>query len=287
MSSFGDSASNARVVMLGSGTPIPDPQSSGPAVAIVVNGQAYLFDAGAGVVRRAQEAADKHRMPELQAFALIRLFLTHLHSDHTLGYPDLILTPWVVGRSQPLEVYGPPGTAAMTEHLKAAYSEDLAMRTQGLERLSTLGLQVNVHEIEPGPIFRDANISVRAIPVCHGSWKSAFGFAVNAAGRNIVISGDTAPCPVLDNACERCDVLVHEVYSAARFALFPPEAKRYHSSFHTSTRELAAIAAKSKPKLLVLYHQLYFGPKEDVDLVHEIHRIYPGEVVSAQDLGVY
>ena len=105
-------AQSAKVIMLGSGTPIPDPASSGPCVAIVVNGRAYLFDAGAGVVRRAEAAAEKFGMAALDATNLTRLFFTHLHSDHTLGYPDMMLTGWVVGRSQPLEVYGPPGVAA-------------------------------------------------------------------------------------------------------------------------------------------------------------------------------
>ncbi len=279
----------ARVVMLGSGTPIPDPASSGPAVAVVVNGQAYLFDAGAGVVRRAEEAAEKHRIGELQAPLLTRLFLTHLHSDHTLGFPDVILTPWVVGRTQALEVYGPKGTAAMTEHIKQAYSEDIQMRSEGFEHLSPAGLAVNVHEIEKGTgvIYRDTNVTVRAIPVCHGLWKQAFGFAVDAGARRIVISGDTAPCPALAAACQQCDVLVHEVYSAARFARFPAGAKRYHGSFHTSTRELAEIAAKCKPKLLVLYHQLYFGPKDQIDLVKEIGETYSGRTINGEDLGVY
>jgi ribonuclease Z len=171
----------ARVIMLGSGTPIPDPRSSGPAVAVVVNGRTYLFDAGAGVVRRAQEAAQKYGVQTLQAPYLNRLFLTHLHSDHTLGYPDLMLTPWIVGRSEPLEVYGPKGTAALTEHIKLAYSEDIAMRTKGLEHLPEL--KVNVHEIDNGLIYRDANIAVRAISACHGQWPQAFGYAIDADGR--------------------------------------------------------------------------------------------------------
>lgn len=280
-------ADSAAVVMLGSGTPIPDAQSSGPAVAIVVDGQAYLFDAGAGVVRRAQEAAERHRMPALEPSGLSRLFLTHLHSDHTLGYADVILSPWIVGRRQPLEVFGPPGVAAMTEHLKQAYSADIAVRTQGLEQLDAADLRINVHEISAGPIYHDSRISVRAIPVRHGSWPQAFGYAVDAAGRSIVISGDTTPCPAIEAACQGCDVLVHEVYSSLRFAQLAPSTQTYHASFHTSTKELAAIASKSKPKLLVLYHQLYFGSREGVDLVKEIRQNYSGKVVSGRDLEVY
>jgi len=274
-------AESASVIILGSGTPIPDPRASGPAVAIVAGRQAYLFDAGAGVVRRAEEAAERYRIPALAAENLTRLFFTHLHSDHTLGYPDVMLTSWVVGRQAPLEVYGPPGTAAMTEHLKLAYAADIEIRTRA-EHMEPA--PVNVHEISAGPVYHDARISVRAIPVLHGSWPYAFGYAIEAGGRTIVISGDTAPCPAIEEACQGCDVLVHEVYSGARFAQLPPEMRKYHARFHTSTFELAAIAARSKPKLLVLYHQMYFGPREGVDLEKEIRQSYSGKVVSSHDL---
>src|SRR3954447_1928192 len=142
------SADRAKVILLGSGTPIPDPSSSGPAVAVVVNGQAYLFDAGAGIVRRAEEAAMKFGIEGLDATNLTRLFLTHLHSDHTLGYPDVMLTPWVVGRRLPLEVYGPKGTQEMTDHLIQASGGDIRARRGGAGGLSRRSLTVNVHEIE-------------------------------------------------------------------------------------------------------------------------------------------
>jgi ribonuclease BN (tRNA processing enzyme) len=280
-------AQSAKVIMLGSGTPIPDPASSGPCVAIVVNGRAYLFDAGAGVVRRAEAAAEKFGMAALDATNLTRLFFTHLHSDHTLGYPDMMLTGWVVGRRQPLEVYGPPGVAAMTDHLKEAYAADIKIRTEGAESLGPL--TVNVHEIPAaGPVYKDENVTIRAFSVPHGSWPHAFGYAIDAAGRSIVISGDTAASDAIAEACHECDVLVHEVYSADRFDLvYGARRGQYHKTFHTSTRELAEIASKSKPKLLVLYHQLYFGPQNQVDLEKEIRRTYTGNVVNGRDLTAY
>jgi ribonuclease Z len=282
-------ANSAKVIILGSGTPIPDPSRSGPCVAIVSNGQAYLFDAGSGVVRQAQAAAQKFGIAGLDATHLTRLFITHLHSDHTLGYPDLILTPWVVGRRQPLEVYGPKGIAAMTSHLKQAYAADIQIRTGGLEGLNDAGLAVNVHEIEGGGVvYKDANVTVRSIVVKHGSWPQAFGYAIDAGGRRIVISGDTQPTQAVVDACHGCDVLVHEVYSEDRFNLvFGTSRGQYHRSFHTSTTELAELASKAKPKLLVLYHQLYFGVPEEVDLVKEIHRTYSGDVVNGSDLTEY
>jgi ribonuclease BN (tRNA processing enzyme) len=142
-----------QVVMLGTGNPLPDPARSGPATAVVVDDVAYLFDCGPGVVRRASAAAAKLGLAALDPTNLHHLFVTHLHSDHTLGYPDLIFTPWVVGRTAPLEVYGPPGLAAMTDHLRAAYSEDVAVRSEQEDRAPTIP---SVHEIEPGMIFQDA-----------------------------------------------------------------------------------------------------------------------------------
>lgn len=282
-------ADRAKVILLGTGTPIPDPTASGPAVAVVVNGQAYLFDAGPGVVRQAQAAAEKFRLAALDATNLTRLFLTHLHSDHTLGYPDVILTPWVVGRAKPLEVYGPVGTVLMTDHLKEAYAADIQVRSNGAEGLGRRRLDVRVHEIAgPGEIYQDSNIKVTAIAVSHGSWPQSFGYAIDAGGRSIVISGDTAPSEEIVKACRGCDVLVHEVYSQDRFNIvFGPERGAYHTTFHTSTTQLAQIAAKSKPKLLVLYHQLYFGSRDEVDLEKEIRRTYGGNVVSGRDLAAY
>ena len=177
----------------------------------------------------------------------------------------------------------------MTEHLKQAYAADIKVRTEGMEGLDSAGLIVNVHEIAAaGPVYKDANVTVRAIAVRHGSWPQAFGYAIDAGGRTIVISGDTAPTEAIVEACHGCDVLVHEVYSADRFDLvYGPAHGQYHRSSHTSTRELAELAARAKPKLLVLYHQLYFGPREEVDLEKEIRRTYTGNVVSGRDLTEY
>jgi ribonuclease Z len=282
-------AEPAKVILLGSGTPIPDPSSSGPAVAVVANGQAYLFDAGPGVVRRAEAAAEKFGIAALDATRLTRLFFTHLHSDHTLGYPDVMLTSWVVGRREPLEVYGPIGIEDMTENLKRAYAADITVRTEGLEKLNPRAMTVNVHEIkEQGPVYRDANVTIRAISVPHGTWPQAFGYAIDAGGRKIVISGDTAPTEAIVEACNGCDVLVHEVYSAIWFdRVFGASRGQYHSRFHTSTKELAELATKAKPKLLVLYHQLYFGPRNQVDLEKEIRQTYSGSVVNGRDLTEY
>src|SRR5882757_4157844 len=144
--------SKTRVVLLGTGSPAPLPDRSGPATAIVVNDTAYLVDFGPGVVRRAEAAATTRDIKALESTRLRVVFVTHLHSDHTGGYPDLIFTPWTIGRRVPLEVYGPKGLKSMTEHLLAAYRVDIETRTNadGNQRSFPDGHKVNAHEIDSG-----------------------------------------------------------------------------------------------------------------------------------------
>ncbi|MCH8241614.1 MAG: MBL fold metallo-hydrolase [Planctomycetes bacterium] len=276
---------STRLVLLGTGTPNADPARSGPALAVVVNGQAYLVDCGPGIVRRAA-AAHQMGIEALAVEKLTHVFITHLHTDHTLGYPDLIFTPWVLERQAPLEAFGPPGLAAMTEHILAAYHEDIAIRIDGVEPANTMGYKVNVHEITAGLVYQDKNVRVTAFPVRHGSWRHAYGFRFDTADRSIVISGDTAPCESLVKHAKGCDLLVHEVYSNVAFQRRPAVWQRYHASFHTSTTELAEIARQVQPKLLVLTHQLFWGATP-AELVTEIRQSYDGDVRSGNDLDVY
>ena len=281
-------ASNANgkrgvfIVFLGSGTPRPDPQRQGPSLAIVANGKAYIVDAGTGVVRQAA-AAYQHGIAALQPNRLDIAFLTHLHSDHTLGLPDLILTPWVMHREVPLVLYGPEGTKAMTDNIEKAWAEDIQIRIDGLEHLKTPGHQVVVHEIQPGVVYQDANVKVTVFAVKHGSLKEALGYRFDADGRSIVISGDTRPTDSVVEACNGCNVLMHEVYSGT-----PANADdaAYFSSFHTSAQELGEIAAKARPKLLVVWHYVPLGDTDQTKMVDEIHRAFHGTVVVANDLDV-
>jgi ribonuclease BN (tRNA processing enzyme) len=275
----------ARVVMLGTGTPNADPDRSGPSVAVVVGEYAYIVDAGPGIVRRAA-AAWRGGIEALAPNRLRIAFITHLHSDHTVGLPDLIFTPWTLEREVPLTLFGPPGIREMSDHLLAAYSADVRNRIEGLEPANTEGHKVIAHEVEAGVIHRDERVTVTAVPVEHGDWERSFAYRFETAGRVIVISGDARPSESLVAACNGCDVLVHEVYSAERFEGRPPAWQRYHARAHTSTTQLAELATRARPKLLVLYHQLYWGASDE-DLLREVRSRYAGQVVSARDLGVY
>jgi ribonuclease Z len=277
-----------KIAFLGTGTPIADPERFGPSVAVIVRGTPYIVDFGPGLVRRAAALSTDFGGP-LEGFKVAtinRAFLTHLHSDHTTGYPDLIFTPWVLGRDEPLEVYGPEGLGSMTEHILKAYSEDIRLRVFGREPANNRGWRVNPHEIDVGTIYSDDNVTVEAFAVEHGSWPQSFGFKFTTPDRVVAISGDTRPSETLIEACGGVDILVHEVYSKAGFDKREEIWQEYHSRFHTSAPELAEIASKVKPRLLILYHQLYWGSSDD-ELLAEVTAGYDGAVVSAKDLEVY
>jgi ribonuclease BN (tRNA processing enzyme) len=274
-----------QIVLLGTGTPNADPERSGPALAIVVGDTPYIIDCGPGVVRRAA-AAHKSGIDGLKVRNIKKLFVTHLHSDHTAGYSDLILTPWVLGRDEPLEVYGPDGIEHMTEHILAAYEQDIRVRLDGLEPANDQGHRVNTHNIEPGIIYKDSNVTVEAFAVTHGSWPEAYGFVFTTPDRRIVISGDAVPSDTLVAKAIDCDVLIHEVYSATMLEKRSDVWKKYHSSSHTSTYELGDLASRAKPGLVILYHQLRWGATDE-DLLSEIKERYDGSVVSGRDLDVF
>jgi ribonuclease BN (tRNA processing enzyme) len=279
-------AGQTKVVLLGTGTPNADPDRSGPAVAVVVNGSAYLVDCGPGVVRRAVAAERKNGMPALQVVQLQRVFITHLHSDHTLGLPDLIFTPWVLGRTVPLEAYGPRGLKDMSDSIERAWAKDIDIRIHGLERGNTTGYKVQAHEVAPGVIYKDANISVTAFEVKHGSWDQALGYKFQTPDRVVVISGDTAPTDAIAKACDGCDVLLHEVYNPSTLSDRTQPTLRYFQAFHTTAQELGTIATAAHPKLLVLYHQIFEGLPEQ-DLLDQLKQTYKGKVASGRDLDVY
>lgn len=271
-----------QIVILGTGTPVADPDRSGPSVAIVTNDTSYVIDAGPGLVRRAAATG----IPALKVRNMKRVFITHLHSDHTLGYPDLLLGGAVLHRQTKLEAWGPHGLREMTDHILAAWKKDIDVRVNGLEHGDAAAYAADVHEIAPGEIYEDANVTVRAFLVKHGSWDEAFGYRFDTSDhRSIVFSGDTGPAESIVEACNGCDVLVHEVYARAGFDKLPADDKNYHSKFHTSSIELSSIATRAKAKTLVLHHQLFFGATEQT-LIEEVKRGFSGTVISAKDLQI-
>ena len=275
-----------RLVLLGTGTPNPEPARSGPAVAVVVGEVPYLVDFGAGVMRRA-EAARRKGITALAPGNIRVAFATHLHSDHTIGLADLLLTGWVGGdRDVPLALYGPPGLAEMAGHIIAAYRADIDLRVYGPEPRDDEGWRIEPHEILPGRIIDTGTLTIEAFAVCHGSWPHAYGYKFTAGGHSIVISGDTTYCPAVEEKARGADILLHEVYDQAGFKTRRPDWQRYHAAFHTSSHDLARLASAARPKLLVLYHQLFMGQSE-AHLLKEIGARYDGPAVSGHDLDIF
>lgn len=278
-----------KLVLLGTGNPNPSPEQSGCSLALVVRDTPYIIDFGPGLIRRAASMSPAYggTMEALETSNLKTAFLTHLHSDHTAGFPDLILTPWVMGRDEPLKLYGPVGTGHMSEHILTAYQEDIRYRVYGDEPANDRGWRVNWHEFDQeGEIYRDSNLVVEAFPVTHGSWPNAWGFRFTTPDRVIVVSGDCKPSPKVLEYAKGADILVHEVYSHAGFQKKSDDWKSYHAVHHTSTLELGEIARASQPGKVVLYHILFWG-SSDTELLQEIRSVYKGEVFAGQDLDIY
>ena len=283
-----------RVVLLGTGNPAADPDRSGPATAIVVNDTPYLVDFGPGVVRRAKAAVIERGITALEPTNLRVAFVTHLHSDHTVGYPDLIFSPWTLGRRVPIDVYGPPGIKAMTSHLMEAYRVDIETRTNadGNQHDFPEGRKVNAHEISAGVVYKDANVTVTAFATKHAM--ESYGYRFDMADRSIVISGDTNPTQATIDACHGCDVLIHEVNTLEALSKRDPRFKAFAAKYHTSTEQLAELATKAKPRLLVLYHHsialrpgVAAGASTPDTLFREMSGRYSGQFVIGRDLDVY
>lgn len=276
----------AYVALIGTGTPNPDPFRSGPCVGVVHKDKVYLVDFGVGLIRQINKLG-------FDVSQLNTAFLTHLHSDHTLGLSDLILTPWILGRHTPLELYGPKGLKAMCDHTIKAFELDIKERINGLEKANTTGYMTQVTHIEEGVIYKD-DIKVEALRVPHGNFEAyAFKFTSDNV---IVISGDTAPSKKLEEFSKDCDILVHEVYYTKGLETRSDQWKQYHSSVHTSALALGQMADRIKPKKLVLYHQLFM--QEDIlnddmsknnelyreKILNEIQMYYNGTIVYGEDL---
>ena len=279
-----------QVVLLGTGTPRAEVGRAGTSTAVVVDDRPYIFDFGPGVGLRLSEG---HQMgiAGLAMSGVTWAFLTHMHSDHTLGLGELMLTPWMLGREEPLEVYGPHGTFAMTRAIAAAYSLDVAKRTLN-EPHARRGHEITGRDVMPGVVYTDDLVEIEAFEVHHGEWNTdlhgpfpAMGYRITTPDRIVVISGDTGPFPGMASTYADCDVLVHEVYASAGLAAREPEWQTYHARSHTSGTHLGGVATEAEPGVLVLNHQLLWDAAED-DLIVEVAAAYGGPLVYGRDLDV-
>ena len=281
-------SSETKLIILGSGTPNPDPERYGSGYAVVVNDEAYIVDFGPGIVRRisAMSPTWGGEFPSMELENINTAFLTHIHSDHSGALADLILTPWIMGRDEPLDLYGPEGLKAMSENITEAYIDDINYRLYGSQPANELGFTTNVTEIsDDGTIFKDNNIEVIAFKNAHGDFKNSFGFLFITDDKRILFSGDTAVSNNLMKYGKNLDILVHEVFSSETFVNKTKDWQIYHQAHHTSSLDLGIIADELQPKKLVLSHILFWGASEE-SLLKDVRKNFNGETIIAADLMV-
>ena len=278
---------STQLVILGSGTPNPNPERGGSAYAVIVDNTPYLVDFGPGAIRSfaALMPAWGGGMKEMDVTKIEHAFLTHIHSDHTTGLSDLLLTPWIMGRENKLNLYGPKGLEKMAGSLLDAFADDIDYRVSGTQPSNGTGYQFNFTELADGMVFQDRNLKVEAFRVNHGDFEDAYGFRFTSKDKVIVFSGDTGPSKSLERYAKDADILVHEVYSNAGFLKKTKDWQIYHKGHHTSTYEVGEIASRAKPKLLVLSHILFWGADER-DILEETRTTFSGNIKIAEDLMV-
>lgn len=276
-----------RLVMLGTGTPVPDYTRAGSGAAVIHDGQAYVFDIGPGVVQRMIEAAQEKGIEELMPMNVRHLFVTHLHSDHTLDYAELASTYWW-RRDTHLKAIGPQGLQAMTDSYYAMQKTDIDLRTGGNQPVKDPTMyRVDVTEIgEDGVVYDADGVTVEAFTVDHGDIHPAYGYKITTPDKVIVLSGDTTYSDVVAEKAKGADILVHEIISEEGWNALEPNWQEYHHSSHTLSSEVAKTAEAAKPGLLVLTHVLHYGaPLESA--LSEVQAQYDGQTVLANDLDEY
>jgi ribonuclease Z len=274
-----------RVTLLGTGSPAPIMRRFGPGVLIQAGGKTLVIDAGRGVTQRLLQAG--LRLGQVDA-----LFLTHLHSDHIVGIPDLWLTGWLEAsyaqRKGPFVVYGPTGTQSLMDGLTRAYQWDIQARIAD-QKLSPASIATQVTEFKEGVIYDQGGVKVTAIEVDHGELLTpAFGFRVDYAGRTATISGDTRFSENLIRKAQGSDLVVHQV-AAARPELVAIPAFKAILSHHTQPAEAGVVFTRIKPKMAVYYHFVLLGTPTipavtEKEVLEQTRKTYDGPLLIGEDL---
>ena len=291
-----------KVLMLGTGNPLPYPHRRGPSIAIIVNEVPYIFDAGDGAWGATGKEMPYFGKSRVKGFTLkkskaTKVFITHLHSDHTIGLPGLLLGAWNFGRTEPVAVYGPKGTKELVDGLTSAYRRDIDYRVYSPTQKNDTGWRSQAHEINTeGKVYEDGNVKVHAFKACHGIWPFPISYRIETPDRIIAISGDTiADCDGIRQASKGVDILLiegitHEAPAKGK-GVWPQQKKipvvQQKAIMHSSTREIAALAQENKPGLLVTYHEQNYT-KNPNQIEEEIRKFgWKGNYYSARDGDIF
>jgi ribonuclease Z len=269
-----------KVTLLGTGCPPPVIDRFGPSTLIEAGEKRFVIDAGRGATQRLRQL----KVPWAGVQGVL---LTHLHSDHVVGFPDLWLTGWLTGaRTTPLRVWGPPGTKKMMSHLRQAYDFDIQIRMSD-DKSSRSGVELLTEEISEGVVYDEGGVKITAFEVDHSPVKPAFGYRVDYAGRSVALSGDTKFSENLIRHAKDVDVLIHEVGSAEslRRAGLPPDRAERVIGHHTTPEQAGEVFSRVAPKLAVYSHIADPSATEE-DLIPPTRKTYSGRLEIGEDLMV-
>lgn len=274
---FSVHSESIKVTLLGTGGPPPVMDRFGPATLVEAGDQILLFDCGRGATQRLFQL----KIPLKDVHSL---FLTHLHSDHIVGIPDLYLTGWVNGKRElPFEVWGPEGSKAMMEHLERAFDFDIRIRLYD-DRTSPEGIKLHVQEIKEGVVYQRNGVKVTAFEVDHRPIQPAFGYRIDYGDRSVVISGDTRVSENLIRHASGVDLLIHEVVSleSLRRANYSSERISTIMNHHTTPEQAGELFKRTNPKLAVYSHIILPGAITE-DLIAATRKTYSGRVEVGED----
>lgn len=268
-------ASDLKVTILGSGTPIPSIERFGSSTLIEYKNKKYLFDVGRGTTIRLSQI-------EVDPSEIDHLFLTHLHSDHITGFADLWLTGWIWQRKAGLNVYGPEGVENFIEHTQKTFSKDIAFRKKhtGLQKK---GLQLNVNEVQQGVIYKNSDVKITAIKVDHGSVEQAFGYRFDTRENAILLSGDTTLSKNLVKHGENLDLLIHELAVIDQNLIERNPKLKKISQYHSSLDQVKQVINLLDPELTIYNHLLIIGIDQET-VKMQIQSLFKGKAVLGYDL---
>jgi ribonuclease Z len=265
-----------KVTLLGTGAPQPVMERFGPSILVQAGGELLLFDAGRGCLQRLRQldvAYDK----------LTALFLTHLHSDHIVGLPDLWLTGWIVTRrAVPLKVFGPVGTDDMVTYLRKAYAYDIKIRMED-DKEPEEGSKLLVTENKEGTVYENNGVKVIAFLVDHFPVIPAYGYRIEYKGHAVVLSGDTRYSENLIKFAKGTDLLIHEV-AIAPDTLSKSDPKYNILAHHTTPEQAAKIFNEVKPKLAAYSHIVKLYGRNEQEIMQRTKANYAGPIIMGQDL---
>lgn len=265
------------VILLGTGYPRPDASHAGPATAVVIGEKWFLVDAGRGATMRIAGTSLKYEN-------LRGVFITHLHSDHTAGLPDVFITSWQFGRKTThLTLYGPTGIKQLADAMLQFFAYDIHVRRDLVEHHPAAGATIRTHLVREGVVYEDRDVRVTAFKVDHAPVEPAFGYRFDSNGRSIVVSGDTRPNANLIRFAKNADILVQEAYLPEHFdQVDSPKVAARLKRYHTSAEEAGEIATKAGVKTLVLTHLIPAG--SDATFAERAAKTFRGRIIVGEDL---